>query len=190
MYDTTGERISYCRKLVGVSRPKMVKQLGTVSIASVDRWELNRVRVPDEQINKLVDFFNENGVAVSAEWLRDGTGIAPINNNLVPLSEYNFDDASYVTLSNLKSIYKDLQIYTLSSSFFEPILSSGDYVAGFLAQNNDLINQKECFVIQKNAVVVGVYDHHNKQLINFYSHRLDLDNEFKIGEVVWSAKRL
>ncbi|MBP9777765.1 MAG: helix-turn-helix transcriptional regulator [Rickettsiaceae bacterium] len=190
MYNNIGERIAYCRNLLGISRPHLVKQLGTVSIASLNRWELNLVSIPKPQILKLVEHFNNSGIIVSADWLENGTGVAPINNNLVSLGEYNFDDATYIALSNLKSTFRDLQIYTISSSFFEPILRSGDYIAGFLANNTTLINQKECFVIQKNAIIVGIYDYHNKQLINFYNHKLILEDQFRIGEVIWSAKRL
>lgn len=68
MYDNIGERISYCRNLLGISRPKLVKKIGTVSIASMNRWELNLVTIPDHQIIKLVDYFNNNGIIVSAEW--------------------------------------------------------------------------------------------------------------------------
>lgn len=106
---------------------------------------------------------------MTAEWLNFGTGITPINNNLTVLSNHNFDDVVYLTFSNLKTLYNDLQIYTLSSSFFDPILSSGDYIAGLLKENTKFIDKKACFIIQKNAIIVGIYDYENKLLSKWNS---------------------
>ena len=60
MFNSIGERIVYCRGILGYSRKEFAEQMNGISLPTLSRWELNYVRIPDKQLDKLVVFFNEN----------------------------------------------------------------------------------------------------------------------------------
>ena len=65
MFDTIGERITYCRSLLGMTRNDLAEKLGgVVSLPTIARWELNTVIPSLKKIDILVSFFISQGISV------------------------------------------------------------------------------------------------------------------------------
>lgn len=191
MFNTIGERISYCRSLLGLTRKEFIELIGTISHTSLTRWELGYVKdIPISQLDKLIIFLNSQGIIVSKEWVLLGTGNPPINSRLKNLNEINFDEVAYLTLSQLKSHITEFQIFQINTNFFEPVLCHGDYIGGIIYNKNisQLTNQL-CFIIDNGIITTGIFDFSENCLGNLFNNRLYLKDKFIIGKITWIAKR-
>jgi transcriptional regulator with XRE-family HTH domain len=189
MYETIGERITYCRNLLGLSRREVVLLFGSITLPTITRWELNTTNIPTKRLKDLVIFFNANGIMVNEDWLLNGKGAQPVNKNLQSANSLNFDEIAFVNLSSLKSYIQDFEILQINTAFFEPILYNGDYIGGIFQNNIQNLNNKMCFILQNRLITVGIFNDENLILTNFYNQKIKLDSEFKIGQILWTAKR-
>lgn len=189
MYTTIGERLSYCRNLLALSRTEFVEQIKNISIASLNRWELDYVKIPNKQLENIVLFLNSRGIFVSSEWILNGTGESPINDNLKNLNSLNFDEITHLTLMSLKNNINGLDFFTISNNFFDPILHHGDYVAGVFSDELKMLTNQVCFVMQGSGITVGVFDYHTKTLTNWFQKTMQLNSDYKVAKILWSAKR-
>jgi len=69
--NTVGDRITYCRSSLCLTRKELAEKWGGASIPSLARWELDTVRIPQKKLKSLIDFLNENGLSVTEKWLID-----------------------------------------------------------------------------------------------------------------------
>ena len=190
-YETVGERICYCRNLIGLSQREFAVDFD-ISKPTITRWELDAVTIPPKKIAALLEFFNQRGLMVSAHWLMYGTGTEPINQFTKHIENLNFDEITYITFNKLKCEIKNFEFHQINTMFFEPVLSYADYVAGVIIDNSKIntLNNRLCFATTAKDVVVGVFDYNNLSLKNFFNESYTLNEKtFCIGEVLWSAKR-
>lgn len=186
-YETLGERICYCRNLLGLTQREFAVELD-VSKASITRWEIDGVKIPPKQILALIEFFNSRCLLVSHGWLTRGVGTIPILQHITSLEKLNFDELTYVTLNHLKKI-NNFEFYQINTKFFEPILSYADYVAGVCVSDKQTLNNKLCFAITPIDIIVGFFDFTCLQLKNINNEIYQLADDFVIGEVLWMSRR-
>lgn len=189
MYKTIGERITYCRNLLGISRREFVEAIGDLSLPTLSRWELNYTEISKPKVEILVNFLKQSGIDVGVEWILTENGQAPINRNLVDFEKLNFDEISYITLSNLKNQIENFEIYQINSNFFEPVIYYGDYIGGLPHSNFEMLTNKLCFIIQNKLVSIGIFNFEHMNISNIYKQTIKIDVITKIGAVLWLAKR-
>lgn len=191
MFETIGERITYCRNLLGYTRNKFVSSFQEISLPTICRWELNYVSIPDNKLDKLVNFFTENGLNVNKNWLKNGDGIPPINCNLNDVKKKSFDEVAYLSLLSMKQQIKNFDFKQIQSNFFYPIISYGDYVGGVINKNYHELDKKLCFLISENQVDVGFFNY-KKQSIHNMSNQIIIYKDISsilIGELMCLIKR-
>lgn len=189
---TVGERLNYCRSLLGKSRQEVSKEIGTVSLPTLSRWELDTTAIPVKKIDILIKYFAENNIFVSKEWLINGTGHSPIDGNLQEFNKNNFDDIAMSTLFSIKREIKNFWFSQVSNNFFSPFASFGDYVGGIqcIDKNFLLLKGKICFFCKDKEVFIGTLGIDNDIFAqNVNNQKLIIDSDYLVGEMQWLVKR-
>jgi len=191
---TTGERLNYCRSLLGKSRKELSEELGIISLPTLSRWELNTTRIPDKKIDVLLTYFKIHNILITKDWLKDGVGEAPLNGNLKNFDITNFDDIAIKQLFSLKKEIKNFWYSQVSTNFMFPIVSFGDYVGGILYPLADdvisKLHDKLCIVDDKSNVATGTLRVTDKVYIeNIRGEKRILTDDSLIGEMQWLVKR-
>lgn len=191
---SAGERLNYCRSLLGKSRKELSDELGTVSLPTISRWELNTTKIPDKKIDLLLSYFKKNNIFIKKDWLQHGLGEAPINGNLKNFDISNFDDIAIKQLFSLKKEIKNFWYSQVSTNFMFPIVSFGDYVGGILCPLADdtlsKLHDKLCIVDDKSNVSTGTLRVSDRIYIeNIRGEKRILAGDFLIGEMQWLVKR-
>jgi len=136
-----------------------------------------------------VNFFNQNGIEVSADWVNLRNDQPPINKNLQNIDHFNFDDLAYLTLSALKNSIQGFEIYQLNSNFFEPVLYTGDYIGGVINSNLEMMTNKLCYTVQNKNIFVGIFNFERMAISNLFKQVIQIELSTSIGVVTWIAKR-
>lgn len=153
---TIGDRITYCRSTIGLTRKELAQLWGQASVPTLSRWELDDIEPNFKKISSIAEFFCAKGLIVSPDWIKDGMGIAPSLLNMQEFNEDAFDDLCEESFLSLNQKIKNFTYYKVTSNFFSPIIRYGDYVAGVKIENSisDHLNSL-VFVVQENSVFVG-----------------------------------
>lgn len=191
---TLGERLNYCRSLLCKSRKEVADEIGVVSLPTLSRWELNTTKIPLKKIDLLIEYFADNNILISKEWLLKGEGHCPIDGNLQEFNKNNFDDVAVESLFSLKKKIKDFWFSQVSNNFFSPIASFGDYVGGVAIQatkdNFTLLKDKICFLAKANNTFVGTLRVNDSFCIeNNRNELMEINSDHLVGEVQWLVKR-
>lgn len=192
MYSTIGARLSYCRSLLGYSRPELVKLLGNLTKQTLGRWERDEIEIPPIQLDRLVLFYREYGIKISQQWILDGLGDAPINFNLENIEQLNFDDTSYLAHCTLKQSIKNLQQFFVNTNFFYPIINYGEYISGVSTVITPDIANKICYVKDHKGVTVGLFNYQCSTIINIKNEAYPIDKSssgFEFGKVLYISKK-
>lgn len=143
-----------------------------------------------KKIEILVNFFESCGINVSVEWIEKGIGYPPVNADLKKFNTADFDELAYTTLIDVRQRVKDFHFFQVSSNFFRPIISFGDYVGGITETNKKIIDKKLCFLITASLVVAGTYHYETNSISNLSGDNQSISNEtIKIGEIQWIIRR-
>ena len=188
MFNTIGERIGYCRNLLGLTQGEFAS-LFNVSKPTIARWELNIVEIPHKKLKLLIEFYLQKGLLVSEEWLFLGLGIDPylISNNNKPI--LNFDEINYKVFNSLKFDDDSLELFQVNSNFMSPILQYADYIIGKKIKNQKSLHNKVCFVETQDELIVGIYNNVSNQISNYFGEIIVLNEHDILGEVKWIIKR-
>ncbi len=191
---TIGERLNYCRSLLGKSRKELSDELGTISLPTLSRWELNTTKIPDKKIDNLLNYFKKNNIFITHEWLKNGSGDAPLDGNLKNFDKDNFDDVVIKQLFSLKKEIKNFWYSLVSTNFMFPVVSFGDYVGGILYPLSDdmlpKFHDKLCIVDDRKDVAVGTLRITDKIYIeNIRGEKRILNKDSYLGEMQWLVKR-
>jgi transcriptional regulator with XRE-family HTH domain len=191
MFETLGDRITYCRSLLGVTRKDLSAKLGEViSLPTLSRWELYNVQPSSKKISFLVGLFNKYGLNVTEEWIIKGEGLPPISIHLQDFQESDFDIISYNTMTNLRKIIKNFHFSQINNNFFRPLLAYGDYIGGIITDNYSSINGKLCFLCSESLTIAGILDHTKRIVTNLNGEIQEINiTEFSIGEIQWISRR-
>lgn len=192
MFDTLGERITYCRNLLGLARNEMAEKMaGAISLPTLTRWELNTVNPSSKKIEILRKFFLNQGLTVSMEWLQDGRDFPPLSMDLKKFDSAQFDEIVYATLVGIRNKIKDFYFQQVNSNFFRPIISFGDYVGGVAENNRNLIDGKLCFLCTESVATAGIYNYKNNAIRNLSGETEEANSgaNIMIGELQWTVRR-
>lgn len=189
-----GERISYCRNLLGISRAMLCSELVGLSVPTLTRWELNMVKIPPKRMTLLVDYFSKQNILVTKDWLLFGKGQPPTNLNLKNIQELNFDDIVNQTFLNLRAKISDFSYYQVNNNFLAPFVTSGDYVGGVATNSYENIINKLCFLKGDNLFYVGIASSLYDDTINIFNcnnqeKKIDSNKIDEFGEIQWMVKR-
>jgi transcriptional regulator with XRE-family HTH domain len=192
MFETLGDRITYCRSLLGLTRKGLSDQIrAEISLPTLTRWELDNTEQPNtKKIMLLVDFFKNHGLNVTKEWITKGLGLPPISIHLKDFQDGDFDIISYNTMATLRNRIKHFHFAQINNNFFRPILAYGDYIAGIITENFSAINGKLCFFCSESHTIAGILDYTKKNIINLNGEIQDINfSEYSIGEIQWISRR-
>lgn len=189
--NTIGDRITYCRSIINLTRKELANKWSDASIPTIARWELNTVQPSSKKIQALSDFFCSNGLIVSSEWIEFGTGSIPSLLDMKEFREDQFDELCEQNFLDLHQKIKDFAYYKVTSNFFSPIIRYGDYVAGLkiLSHAESHINSL-VFVVNDNTVHVGFLCFDNGFFLkNALEKKLLLNNYDLLVKIQWTAIR-
>lgn len=192
MFETIGDRITYCRSLLQLTRNEMASEIGMgISLPTLARWELNTVIPSSKKIQILTEFFLHKGIEVSSEWLKEGSGYPPITLDLKKFDANQFDEIAYNTLIVVSNKIKNFFFQQVTSNFLRPYISFGDYIGGISEDNLKLLNNKLCFLFQVgDSATAGIFQHDQNVILNLSGETLPvLKDKVKIGEVQWIIRR-
>ena len=189
--DNIGERLTYCRSTLGLTRKDLSSQWGGASVPSISRWELNVIEPAQKKITALSDFFCSTGLVVSPDWISLGRGAIPSLLNMKEFSENDFDSMCEKSFLSLNQKINNFIYYKVTSNFFSPIIRYGDYVGG-VKIFDDLVNHLNSlvFVIKNNVINVGFLSSVDSlEIKNSQDKILAINDCDVIAKVTWSAIR-
>lgn len=189
MFNSTGERITYCRSLLGISRVEMAEKIGAlISLPTLARWEANTVEPTAKKIEILASFFIQNGISVNSDWLKAGKGQPPFSINLSKFDNTQFDELAYSALAGVKSRVRDFFFQQVNNNFLKPIITYGDYIGGVVEQDKKIMDKKLCFIYFDNVVTAGFYYYKTDSITNLGGETQSLNNAI-LGEIQWIVRR-
>lgn len=188
---TIGDRITYCRSTIGLTRKELAALWGEASVPTLSRWELDSIEPAYKKVSSIAEFFCSKGLIVSPEWIQNGSGFAPSHLNMNEFIEDDFDALCDQNFLSLNQKIKDFAYYKVTSNFFAPIIRYGDYVGGIKIDTNpiDCVNSL-VFIVQENTAHVGFLDNANMITIkNAQGKSMEFDHYSILAKVHWTAMR-
>lgn len=188
---TIGDRITYCRSTIGLTRKEFSLLWGEASVPTLSRWELDVIEPTPKKISSVAEFFCSKGLVVSPDWIQNGTGLSPSHLNMKEFTEDDFDEMCDQSFLNLNQKIKDFIYYKVTTNFFAPVIRYGDYVGG-VKLDGDLSNNWNSlvFIVHDNTVHVGFLIESQKVTIkNSQGKLLEFDDYSLLVKVNWTAIR-
>lgn len=188
---TIGDRITYCRSTIGLTRKEFSEFWGEASVPTLSRWELNVIEPTHKKISSVAEFFCSKGLIVSPDWIQNGTGFAPSHLNMKEFTEDDFDQMCDQSFLSLNQKIKDFTYYKVTTNFFAPIIRYGDYVGGVKLDTNLSEHRNSLvFIVHENAVHVGFLDDNtNVTLKNSQGKVMEFNDFSYLAKVHWTAIR-
>lgn len=188
---TLGDRLTYCRSSIGLTRKELAELWGQASVPTLSRWELDTIEPSSKKISAAVDFFCSKGLIVSPDWIIKGTGMAPSLLNMKEFTEDEFDDLCEQSFLTLNQKIKGFIYYKVTSNFFSPIIRYGDYVGGIkVAENYDDNINSLVFVVHDNSVYVGFLEKRDSLVIkNSMGKVMEFPKYSILAKIHWTAIR-
>ncbi|MBN8828964.1 MAG: hypothetical protein J0H68_09685 [Sphingobacteriia bacterium] len=137
------ERIRFLRQMIGISRETIEKKYD-LSSSTLFSWENGRLPLTDKGIKRCLEIFRKEGISVTEEWIRHGTGYEPIFTKesssflVMPTTKSLPANSKIDTLKEIeiiKTLYSDIIIYFIDTQEMSPKFNVGDYVAGKVCHN-------------------------------------------------------
>lgn len=195
--NTVGDRITYCRSSLCLTRKELAEKWGGASIPTLARWELDTVRIPQKKLLSLLDFFHRNGLSVKEPWLKDGFGSPPLLLYSDLFNEVDFDSIAQEKLLDVNKQVNNFIFGQVKNNLLAPYIKYGDYVGGV-----NLIGNLEFSVIQGELIflrkkvtglIVGVVKEFGNMINiqNFEKTTETIDSEMveAIGKIQWIVRR-
>lgn len=196
--NTLGDRITYCRSSLFLTRKELSDLWVGASIPTISRWELDSVRIPMKKLTSLIEFFTNQGLIVSQEWLLEGTGIPPFLLRDDKFDEPDFDSLAQEKLLDINRQVKNFVFGQVKNNFLSPFIKYGDYIGGinnihnYESISNFLIGELIFFKKISN-ITVGILQEIDNQIIisgfNKENEAINIENIDAIGKVQWIIRR-
>lgn len=188
---TIGDRLTYCRSIIGLTRKELSEMWGQASIPTLSRWELDTIEPTSKKVASVAEFFCSKGLIVSSDWIIDGSGMAPSLLNMKEFTEDEFDDLCEQSFFNLNQKLKDFSYYKVTSNFFSPIIRYGDYIGGVKITNDSVDNINSLvFVVHENSVYVGFLEkRENLTIKNAIGKTMEFPHYSLLAKIHWTAIR-
>jgi transcriptional regulator with XRE-family HTH domain len=188
---TIGDRLTYCRSTIGLTRKELAEMWGQASIPTISRWELDTIEPTSKKITSVAEFFCSRGLIVSSDWITAGSGMTPSLLNMKEFTEDEFDALCEQSFLTLNQKIKDFTYYKVTSNFFSPTIRYGDYIGGVKIFNDygDNINSL-VFVVHENSVYVGFLEKRDNLTIkNSIGKTMEFPNYSLLAKIHWTAIR-
>lgn len=188
---TIGDRLSYCRSAIRLTRKELSEMWGQASVPTISRWELDSIEPTSKKITSLSEFFCSKGLIVSVDWIQEGVGLTPSLLNIKEFNEEEFDELCEQNFLNLNKSLKDFVYYKVTSNFFSPTIRYGDYVGGVKVMDDYTKNINSLvLVVHENAVYVGFLDSIEKLTIkNPLGKSMCFSDYNLLAKIHWTAIR-
>lgn len=196
--NTLGDRITYCRSSLFLTRKELSDLWTGASIPTISRWELDSVRIPIKKLNSLIDFFGSRGLIVSQEWLLEGTGIPPFLLRDDKFDEPDFDSLAQEKLLDINRQVKNFVFGQVKNNFLSPVIKYGDYIGGINNIDNyetisHFLMGELIFLKKISNITVGILQEIDNQIIissfNKENEAIKVENIDAIGKIQWIIRR-
>lgn len=195
--NTLGDRITYCRSSLSLTRKELSILWKGASIPTISRWELDSVRIPIKKLNSLIEFFNGKGLIVSQEWLLEGTGIPAFLLRNDKFDEPDFDSLAQEKLLDINRQVNNFVFGQVKNNFLSPFIKYGDYIGGININNIESISNfltgEVVFFKKTSSITVGILQEIDHQIMvsgfNKENEAIDIANIDAIGKVQWIIRR-
>ncbi len=156
--NSIGDRITYCRSAMNLTRKEMASTWGGASIPTLARWELDTVSIPKKKLISLILFFNERGLLVTESWIMTGEGIPPVLLREDSFDELDFDSLAQESLLNINQKQNNFCFGQVKNNILSPIVKYGDYIGGIRSSLDKLqcLNDEVVFVSKGADILVGI----------------------------------
>lgn len=195
--NTIGDRITYCRSSLYLTRKELSEKWGIASIPTLARWELNTSKIPIKKLISLIDFFHTHGLFVTESWLIDGIGSPPLLLKSDQFDELDFDTIAQEKLLDINRQVKNFIFGQVKNNLMTPIIKYGDYMGGV-----DIINNAELYSLQGELIflkkkVTGIVVGILKECINQISIKnfdktvefIEIEHVESLGKIQWLIRR-
>ena len=155
--DSQGEKIKYLRRLCGLSRKDFFDKY-QISESTLRSWELNISPISDRLMEKFLEALSQEGLSISAAWIRSSTQELPnsnvfelgIKNNELNLHEKTVEDEAQFFLRSGPGRL----ISRVKNTFNKPFFQKSDLVGGECCplERDDLILDNFCLVQLSKAL--------------------------------------
>lgn len=195
LMNTIGDRITYCRSSLKLTRKDLSEQWKMASVPTIARWELDVVKIPLKKLSSLIEFFHNNGLIVSQAWILSQSETPPIFLRNNAFDELDFDSLAQENLLNVNMQEKNFTFGQVKNTLIAPFIKYGDYVGGNNCSFSSLAQAVGDVVFLKRAsgMVVGILDKYEEVIIlkNFTNHQesFDINLVESIGKVKWVVRR-
>lgn len=191
-----GERITYCRSSLSLTRKELIERWGMASVPTLSRWELGTVSVPSKKLPQLADFFRKEGLIVADDWLVSGDGAPPqrIGSSFSP--DRDFDGVAQEILLGINQKTQKFSFGRVSTNHMSPFVNYGDYVGGINVLEDDANEIRLgdfVFVSYDNKIDVGLYEIHEDVVLlkNHMGKEISINRGIinSLGTVLWVNRR-
>lgn len=189
--NTIGDRITYCRSLIGLTRKELSELWGEASVPTLSRWELDTIEPTKRKISAVAEFFCSKGLIVSPDWIQIGSGSMPSLLDMKEFVEDDFDNMCEQNFLHMNQMIKDFTYYKVTTNFFAPIIRYGDYVGGVKIKTaiTENINSL-AFIVHENTVHIGFLGFSDKVLLkNAQGKQIEFSNYSLLAKINWTAIR-
>ncbi len=193
--NSVGDRITYCRSSLNLTRKELANNWGGASIPTLARWELNTVNIPKKKLDSLVKFFNENNLLVNSNWIINGEGVPPVNLSPDIFDDIDFDTLAQETLLSINQKQSNFCFGQVKNNILFPFVKYGDYIGGikYNDQNISPLQGEFIFVLKGGEMLSGLCMPKDDKLIidgiKGNSETLYISNIDALGKLQWLIRR-
>ncbi|HGJ5864341.1 MULTISPECIES: hypothetical protein [Arsenophonus] len=194
MLDTLGKRLKCCRAATNTTAQEVVNHINetttkeSLSYASYTRWEADKV-IPKRKnnlISYIADFFTNNGLYVSTEWLCNGEGFPP---QFIEYKNLDEDTLFILAARNMKGC----EIIQIGGTYGEPYVSFGEICIASKVNNINDNHGKLCFIedINNNLYIGIMYVASEKNILLKRQDEIEIEkiNIKECKKIRWIRKK-
>jgi len=168
---TPAQRLKYIRRLARLTR-KHIEESYQLPASTLKAWENGNSTLTEKGLQRCVEIYRMEGIALSKEWVQKGTGLPPrLSINLgdyfsgkhdYPMRVQEQDNPIYAADDQaamvreagfFKESYANAIVLMVADDNMSPVYQPGDYVGGRLLQRKTVEKAlgKDCIVRLKNG---------------------------------------
>lgn len=193
--NTIGDRITFCRSSLKLTRKDLSEQWKMASVPTIARWELDVVKIPLKKLASLIDFFSSNGLIVTQGWILNQSEAPPILVKNNAFDELDFDSLAQENLLNVNMQEQNFTFGQVKNTLVSPFIKYGDYIGGNSCPFSSLTSVvgDVIFIKRISGIVVGILDKCEDEIIlkNLTNHHESFDKSLieSVGRVKWIVRR-
>lgn len=158
------QRLKYLRSLTRLSRDRLAKKHNFPEI-TLRSWETNKVKLSHKGLLRCIELYKKEGIFVTEEWLKNGTGPQPfLTGDVAALNYVNInkeiqseDENSRILRDSnaLKELYPEMFIHYITSDEMLPQYKVGDFVGGiFHYKDFENFHNHDCIIFLEYGKII------------------------------------